>query len=118
MIVQHWPATLPNNLLVDGYSQASANVMLRTSMDVGPAKVRRRFTAGVQPIAGQQEMTLTELGTFRGFYHNTLHGGSLRFVWRDPVTHANVEMRFTEPPTWTALGGLHYMVSMSLEILP
>lgn len=118
MSVPAWDVGLPQKLLINGYNETAANNLLRTSMDVGPAKQRRRSTAGPRPVTGKLVMTSTQLGTFKAFYITTLLGGSLRFSWTDPVTSAAVEMRFTEAPSWTAVGRSLYDVELKLEILP
>ena len=112
-----WPETLPQALLIEGYSEAPANTLVRTSMESGPAKVRRRATAAIRPVKGTLVLTAAELAYLKNFYNTTLLGGALRFNWVDPLTEAAVEMRFTETPTWIAQDGL-YKVSLGLEILP
>ena len=116
--MSEWPATLPQNLLIDGFSKSPANLMIRSQMDAGPAKVRRRFTAGVKPIQGEIKLTEAQLDTFKTFFNDTLIGGTLRFDWIDPDDGTTeVEMRFVEPPVWTREGDL-FVVEMSLEIMP
>ena len=41
-----WPSSLPDHVLQQGHNESLANVTSRSQMDAGPAKVRRRFTAG------------------------------------------------------------------------
>jgi len=87
-------------------------------MDAGPAKVRRRFTAGVTPVAGTMIMTAAQLATFETFFNTTLLGGTLRFSWTKPPAHTVAcEMRFTEVYTQTKVED-DYEVSLSLEVLP
>lgn len=117
MSVPVWPTTLPVELLMRGYNQTAADVTLRSSVDAGPAKIRRRFTAGVQPITGNLILSGTELGYLRTFFDTTLLGGSLRFTWREPVTLVSKEFRFTAPLKWTCDNG-YYDVSLELEMLP
>lgn len=117
MPVVSWPSTLPQTILAEGYNQSAANVLLRSQPDVGPAMVRRRASAGVEPVSGKEWMTPAELGYLRTFYDTTLIGGSLRFSWKDPVTEAAVEFRFTEPPSWIR-AGVGFFVQLGLEILP
>jgi hypothetical protein len=118
MSIPVWPDTLPQQLLVDGYSQSLADTTIKSEMDAGPAKVRRRYTAGVEPVSGMMLLTETQLGTLRTFYEDTLLGGSLRFSWTKPPAHSTAcEMRFTAPPSWTGKKGL-YEIQLSLEILP
>jgi len=85
MSIPVWPASLPQRLLIKSYSESPADVLLRTSMDFGPAKVRRRGTAGPRPVSGSIIVTAAELATFKTFFNTTLLGGSLRFRWRDPI---------------------------------
>lgn len=117
MAIPIWPVTLPQALLFSGYGQQSADVLLRTSMDTGPAKVRRRASAGVEPTEGKIILTSTELGYLRTFYDTTLLGGALRFSWKDPITKAVEELRITKPPAWITVEGL-FQVTLSLEIMP
>lgn len=117
MSVPIWPTTLPVEMLMRGYNQTAANVLLRSSVDAGPAKVRRRFTAGVQPVTGNLLLTGAELAYLRTFYDTTLLGGSLRFTWREPVTLTSKEFRFTSPLKWSCADG-YYEVSLELEMLP
>jgi hypothetical protein len=119
MSVPAWDSDLPQELFVNGYSQSPPNVTIKSEMDAGPAKVRRRFTAGVEPVSGTMIMDATELAALDTFYNTTLLGGSLRFSWTKPPAHSVAcEMRFTEPPTWTAIEPGMYQVSMSFEVLP
>ena len=119
MSVPVWPTELPQQLFVNGYSQSFAETTIKSDMDAGPAKVRRRFTAGVEPVSGTMLLTGTQLTSLATFYNTTLLGGSLRFSWTKPPAHtAACEMRFTESPSWTAVEPEVYEVSLSLEILP
>jgi hypothetical protein len=117
--METWPATLPQILLIEGYEEKLPDVNLRSAMEVGPAKVRRRVTAAVRPVTGQLIMTLAQIETFKGFYNDDLLGGSLRFGWFDPYDETTmVEMRFTEVPALSPVDPGLYKVSMKLEILP
>lgn len=117
MTVSAWPSGLPDELLQPGYSQSSPDTALKTEMEVGPAKVRRRATAQPYPVKGILKLTESELGTLRTFYETTLIGGSLRFSHKDPVSLTAKELRFTAPPSWTMSNGF-YVVQLEFEILP
>lgn len=119
MAIPAWDASLPQRLLVKSYSESPADVLLRTSMDFGPAKVRRRGTAGPRPVSGSIIVTAAELATFKTFFNTTLLGGSLRFSWVDPVDGTTTtEMRITKNPSWQALSGDLFEIALELEILP
>jgi hypothetical protein len=119
MAIPSWPTTLPQELTLDGYSQSAADNIIKSSPDIGPAKVRRRSTAAVRPVSGTLILNETGLEDFKDFFKEDLLDGSIRFSWADPDDGSTaVEMRFTSPPAWTALGGGLSRVSMELEILP
>ena len=118
MSIPAWAATLPQELFVAGYGQSAPAVTIKSNMDAGPAKVRRRFTAGVEPVSGTMIMTAAQLATLDTFFNDTLLGGSLRFSWTKPPAHSVAcEMRFTEVPNWTKVEE-EYEVSLSFEVLP
>ena len=117
MTVSAWPSGLPDELLQSGYSQSSPDTTLKTEMEVGPAKIRRRSTAQTYPVKGTMKLTEAQLGTLRTFYETTLLGGSLRFSHKDPVSLTAKEFRFTAPPSWTMSNGF-YVVQLEFEVLP
>jgi len=118
MAVPAFHADLPQKLFVAGYGQSFPAVTIKSNMDAGPAKVRRRFTAGVTPVSGTMILTAAQLVILDTFYNTTLLGGSLRFSWTKPPAHTVAcEMRFTEVPNWTKVEE-EYEVSLSFEVLP
>jgi len=118
MSVPTWHADLPQELFLAGYAGTFPAVTIKSEMDAGPAKVRRRFTAGIETHAGTMIMTAAQFATFTTFYNTTILGGSLRFNWTKPPLHSVAcEMRFTETPTYTKVES-EYEFSMTLEILP
>jgi hypothetical protein len=114
-----WPvANLPDYLLEDAASGSFGDNRLRSKMDVGPAKMRRRSTAAPDTFTGSQKLTSAQLGYLETFYKTTLTDGSLPFTWKHPRTRSTVDMRFLSPPTWSPSGGDYWLVNYSLEILP
>jgi hypothetical protein len=109
-----WPESLPDYLMQGGYSEKLPNNVIRTKMDIGPAKMRRRSTAAPRPIMGQMHMSKAQVATFDTFYETTLLSGSLRFDWVNPRTQTSKEFRFLEPPIYSAMGQ-DYVVSLKLE---
>jgi len=117
MSVPEWPASLPQDMFLEGYKQSFADGMERSKMDVGPAKVRRRSSSGPAPLNCITYLTRDQFPTFDEFYNETLLGGSLRFSWVHPVYGTAVEMRFTAVPSWI-FEGKDLKVTLSLEVLP
>lgn len=122
MASQTWPGSLPQDTFRQLDLEPEDN-RLRTQMDSGPVKMRRRFTA--VPIKKRHSMTLRgdDFQTFKNFYETTLKDGTLRFDWTDPVDGTTVEMRFVTPYTASlAAGGSAnervWEINMNLEIMP
>jgi hypothetical protein len=119
-----WPSTLPQNMLLDEYSSGMPENTLRSSMDTGPAKVRRRSSAQPKRRVGKIFVTDDELDDFKDWYTDDIVDGSLRFDWVDPDDGVTaVEMRFVEAPTWAPVDndpitGTYWEVMLDLEILP
>src|SRR4051812_37350345 len=80
-----WPISLPLTLLIDGYSKTLPATTIRSSMDIGPDKVRQRATAGVTPRKGRLLLTADQADTLEAFFNITLAGGALPFDWNDPT---------------------------------
>jgi hypothetical protein len=99
-----------------GFKESPPDNTIRTKMEVGPPKMRRRGTGAPRPINGQCYMTAAQVVTFDTFYDTTLYSGSLRFDWKNPRTGVSKELRFTAPPVYTPMGE-GYIVAMSLEIM-
>lgn len=113
-----WPPTLPDYLLKDGYSEMPPEVTLRTRMETGPAKVRRRATNAVRPIRGTVRLSAAQKALLDAFYVDTLVGGSLAFDWVHPVTRGAASFRFVTRPTFTPAAGTNWNAALDLEILP
>jgi hypothetical protein len=110
----NWPELLPSGLLEKGFSKQPQDNVIRTTMDAGPKKARRRYTARSIKYSGKQNFDAAELAVFEQFYHNVIADGVLRFNFADPVTGEIAEFRFTEKYTATANDG-QYEVTMPLE---
>ena len=111
-----WPAELPATLLIDGFSKQPQSGVIRTTMDAGPKKARRRYTARTVKFSGKQIFDMNELAVFEQFYQFTLADGVLRFNFTDSTTRETAEFRFTDNYTVSAVEGL-FEVSMQMERL-
>ena len=111
-----WP--LSGYVLVDGYSEKPPDNTLRTEMGTGPPKARRRSTAAPRPFKLRKYVTTSEIAILDTFYTDTLYDGALQFDWQHPRTLSACSFRFTEQPSYEALGGTSWIVSLSLELMP
>jgi pimeloyl-ACP methyl ester carboxylesterase len=79
------------------YEEKQPETLLRTEMDAGPAKVRRRFTAAPRPLRVMLRMTSAQVGLFEGFVREELMDGALPFAWAHPRTQEPAMLRLTAP---------------------
>jgi hypothetical protein len=91
-----WPSNIPQVFQKNSFDEAPRSGVIRTEMETGAQKVRRRFTATVTEWAGSMIMTTAELTSFRTFYKTTSAYGSLRFNFPDQfnLSGPTVEARF------------------------
>lgn len=117
-----YPATLPNWKLPLSYKADSG--IIRTQMDAGPDKIRRRYSA--VPTRFQTEMSVDgdQKDTLETFFHDTLSEGALAFDRTDPTTDVTESFRFLDTPEFRVIHGAstpaerRYMVTLRLERLP
>lgn len=118
-----WPASLPQALHI-GATEQRQKAFIRSEMETGPHKQRRRFTAASRFIRGSLLLTKAQRATFDTFYETTLGEGADEFDWVDPNDNSTtVSMRFTAVPQKQAVNGGATGVSLwrlglELEILP
>ena len=112
-----WPSTLPGiRLPVEAEHQDG---ILRTAMDAGPQKARRRFNATSAFYTVPMRMTGTQLGTLNSFYDN-----NLMFTFENPETGDNETFRWASPLSYRAVvgnetpGNRIWDVTLNLERLP
>lgn len=113
-----WPGTLQQLLNQQDFALSPMDTAIRTEMDYGPKKVRRRFTDAVVPLNCSIDLPMSLYDTLDNFYRNTLGGGVERFDFIHPITQVLTSTRFTAPPSYTSMGGLYFKVSMQWEFLP
>ena len=113
-----FPASLAQCLEINSYSYQDAPNVLRTEMDVGPAKVRRRYTVAIANVTGSMSFSQAQVQTFKQFYDFTLSSGTKPFTFTDPVTQTDKTYRFVEAPAYTPITDKYWNVSLVLEILP
>ena len=107
---------MPSDFLADGLTIQPRSNVIRTTMDAGPRKARRRYTARTVNFSGKQRFDYAELAVFEQFYHSVLADGVLRFFYKDPINKQLAEFRFTEDYTVVEIGGL-FEVTLPMERL-
>jgi hypothetical protein len=113
-----WPTTLPQHPLLDRYSETAPETAIRTEMDSGPAKSRRRTSAGVRRISCVYLLDAAQTAALDAFFISATAGGSVPFDMNHPRTAAAASFRFRKPPVYTPAGRGHYHAALDLEVLP
>lgn len=118
-MAETWPITLPTAPEGPGYTEQPPATTIRTNMDAGPPKVRRRFTAGVRLFTFTWIMTKAQVAIFDTFYNTTLEGGSVSISGlAHPRTGAAATFRFAGQPSYVYLGPDAWRITTPMEILP
>jgi len=113
-----WPVTLPQDPEIQGLVEDAPDGTVRTNMEAGPDKIRRRFTAAPRPFDMSLILTKTQVGTLDDFYVGTLDHGALPFNWHSPRTQSAGEFRFLDRPRYEMVGPDTYRILLKLELMP
>ena len=70
-----WPSLLGNPQF-SGYDLESTDPTVRTDMDSGPARVRRRFTSSPDNVSLRFVFNETQMATFRSFWETGFLNGA------------------------------------------
>lgn len=111
-----WPKSLPDRFLVRGYSENEGENVLRSEMDVGPAKTRLRATVAPVRVSASLVLTRDQFKTWQYFYREVLRYGTTPFLMKD-ITDTEREMYVVEPPQSQATEQ-YVTLSMTLEFIP
>jgi|LakMenEpi03Aug12_release.lakeMendotaPanAssembly.Ray.scaffolds.fasta_scaffold978949_1 hypothetical protein len=116
-----FPASLPQYPLMAGYTESIGANIIRTPMELGPAKQRRR---GSKPTTMSINYIFTDaqLTTFNTFVLDTIKGIA-RFNYTHPRTAASIEVRIVPSSDGSLFscakeGDDVWSVSFQIEVLP
>lgn len=115
-----WPLDLPQRVNTD-FSETGNTNIVRSPMDAGPAKMRRR-SEGVKTLKVSFDMSTANCASFETFVYDTLNS-TARFDFVHPRTEETVEVRIV-PSSDGQLFTSNYIiegrwrVSFTLEIMP
>lgn len=136
-----WPDDLPRFVLVDGFQSSPRGTRLKTAMDIGPGKQRRRGPK----IASQSsiiDVDSDQRARFERFWDEDVAGGSLPFLIRDHLSDGrdlsndsgapllssdgllliieswNLVQFGQNDPVYTAIGPLEFRVQFEVVLLP
>lgn len=116
-----WPSTLPKPA-ISGYQVAPVDQTVRSDMEVGAARVRRRTAARNDQVTASWMLTDTQMSAFRTWFDDPTQaaGGS---AWFDGLSlpigtggSAACTCRFIGPFTAALADKLAWKVTAKLEI--
>ena len=114
-----WPASLPDFVLRDGYTEGFKDLVIRSQTDSGQTKRRKRFSDGPMSVTFTIELTSAELDAFHTFFETTISSGALSFTKPHPRTLVTETFAFrSTPKSATSVGHDSFMVVLDLEQLP
>lgn len=115
-----WPTTLPQ-VVQKGYTESIGQNVLRTPMDAGPAKMRRRSNKP-STLSVSFLMTDAHIAILQDFIINAIQG-VMRFNFTHPRLKTSVEVRLVPQSdgnyfTMSYLGPGYWNVPLVFEVLP
>ena len=123
MAVYRWPTSLPQVPLFNGYKRQLPNNLIRSSMDTGGDKVRKRGRNKPESVSATYVLDNSQRKTLEDFVHDNLAEGAICFNWPHPELNKLVRARikagndglFSIEPYSTSL---FWSVTVNLEIWP
>lgn len=120
MAIPTWPGTLPQ-VVERGFTENIGMNILRTPMDAGPAKQRRR-SKRPDTLNVSFQMTTAQVAILETFVSTTLAGTS-RFTFTHPRKLTSVEVRIVPTQDGTLFNTTYrapgyWGVTMQWEIMP
>lgn len=111
-----WPTLqLGDCIPPDGYREQWIGGQIKSDMESGPPKIRRRFTRSRRRFSAQKIWTLPLYEFFWSWWDINLGGGTLAFQITHPISKALLSVRFDGMPTVTMLGPLAVSIAFELE---
>jgi hypothetical protein len=114
-----WPSTLPQRFLAADYSDTLPDNVIKTQMDAGPPKRRRKTTANIQVISGSMILTTTQWNSLVTFFQDTLKE-TLNFTLPEPGNDGvgTLNVVFSGPPQRQYFGPGRWRVALRFEVQP
>jgi hypothetical protein len=117
-----WPtgSNFPQRPYWASHTEESPANVVRTQMDTGPAKVRRRATAAPRFFNASTRCTMAQVEVFDAWFTGTLNHGSEEFQWYLPRDHGGTtyNMRLVGNPGYKPLSGFAvWEITYRCEIL-
>jgi hypothetical protein len=110
-----WPITLQTLWNEANFGLDAGDTTIRSEMDFGPSKVRRRTTVGIDRFTGSIYLTTSQYSVFKTFFDVSLNGGVKTFYFNHPITEAQEVFRFIGAYKITSLGAGQFLLNFTWE---
>lgn len=102
---------------MENYAEKAAPVTVRSNVEEGPSKIRRRFTKRV--VRGQvtMTMTITQRNDLDSFFAIDLNGGVLSFSFPHPWLGVTKDWTMVDAPDFSNVGALGVQATMVWELM-
>jgi len=117
-IIETWPSQLPTCFIIGSFNMQTKPQVIRSEVDAGIAKVRRRFTTPIFLISGALTLTTIQLKQFYQWFNSMDYGGALSFTFNGDPVNGPGTYRFINPPVVSAINSNNYQISIELERMP
>lgn len=107
-----WPADLPD--CPQTWQEQDAPDIVRTEMDIGLPKQRRRSTLRKTNVSVQWTLDKQTHELFDQFYYTTLQQGIFPFYYNHPETGAQHSYTFAEAPAYNYIPGDDGVVAVAV----
>ncbi len=111
-----WPDNVPGCFILGSHNETDSDNLIRSQMDTGPAKVRRRTSAMPRQLSGTLRLTGQELKALRAFIKTALMDGALNFIMNAQAGDGRIVAKFATPISIQRNTGNTYMVSIALDV--
>jgi len=113
----NWPAGLSTR--ITAWSEQTQPTVIRTALENGTVKVRKRFTGGsIIHVQCSTELRIADAELLMQFFNVDCLGGVNPFWFTNPLTQDVVDYRMMEAPVVTNLVSLAATINMRWEHLP
>jgi len=118
-----WPGSLTRTPRVAELQEDAPAIVIRSEVDAGPAKIRRRFTGDLRRFTIGLDLRRSEVEVFDLWFREQTYGGALSFSWKHPRKGTAADFRFLSTPTYRPKaprgdGNEWWTVSFDVEMLP
>lgn len=114
-----WPVGLPYPS-ADGYTTESQDVTIRTDMETGPARVRRRYTSGIDTTQLTWVLSESQVAQWITFYEDEwLQGAawaSIPMLSPRTASIGSYTARPTSQPKYTLVNDTTWKVALTVEV--